>query len=91
MKNFVDDVFVDDVIGLIAYIIFSFGFLILVCLLVLPIANYRCNERGKIYGVETEVKIFNGCFAKVTDNKLIPMYIYENSIMNIMNVNVLNK
>ena len=86
MKNFVD-----NVIGLIAYIIFSIVALILVCLLILPIANYRCNERGKIYGVETELKLFNGCYAKVTDNKLIPMYIYENSTMNIMNINVLNK
>lgn len=86
MKNFVD-----NVIGLIAYIIFSICALILVCLLVLPIANYRCNERGKIYGVETELKLFNGCYVKVTDNKLIPMYIYENSTMNIMNVNVLDK
>lgn len=54
-----------------------------------PLSAYNCSIKGDLYGVETKHN-FSGCFVK-TEHSYVPMKLYEKSVMEITNINLLRK
>lgn len=54
-----------------------------------PLSAYQCSIKSDLYGIETKYN-FSGCYAK-TEYSVVPMKLYEKSVMEITNINLLRK
>jgi hypothetical protein len=78
----------EELLGLIAFI---FGLTLLLVVGVFgPLSYYDCNVKSDIYNVETKYNLVSGCYAK-TKESFVPMKLYEKSMMEITNINLLRK
>ena len=53
-----------------------------------PIVYADCSNKSELYKVETKFDIVSGCFVK-SDDIYVPLKLYEKSMMEITNVNVM--
>lgn len=54
-----------------------------------PLSAYNCHTKGDLYGIEVNHN-FSGCFVK-TEYSVVPMKLYEKSVMEITNINMMGK
>ena len=66
----------------------GFVFVGIICLISIPLTYYECSSKGNMYDVETNYSLVSGCFVKYNE-KYIPMNLYEKTMMDITNINIL--
>jgi len=54
-----------------------------------PMSSYNCHTKGDLYGIEINHN-FSGCYVK-TEYSVVPMKLYEKSVMEITNINMMGK
>ena len=80
----------DDLFELIKYmVILAVALIIIGTVVIYPLSAYNCSIKGDLYGIEVNHN-FSGCYAK-TEHSVVPMKLYEKSVMEITNINLLRK
>lgn len=54
-----------------------------------PLLYADCSNKSKLYKVETKFDIVSGCFVK-SDDMYVPLKLFEKSMMEVTNVNIMN-
>lgn len=54
-----------------------------------PMIYADCSNKSELYKVETKFDVISGCFVK-SDDIYVPLKLYEKSMMEVTNVNVVN-
>ena len=75
-------IFVYLIVGVIIFI---------TCLTIIgtPLLYVDCSNKSELYKAETKFDIVSGCFVE-SDGIYVPLKLYEKSMMEITNVNVMN-
>lgn len=60
-----------------------------IILILAPMIKYDCSTKSELYNIETKYDVISGCFVK-SDDTYVPLKIYEKSMMEVTNVNVMN-
>lgn len=80
----------DDLFELLTYmVILTVSLIIIGITVIYPMSSYNCHTKGDLYGIEVNHN-FSGCYAK-TEHSVVPMKLYEKSMMEITNINLLRK
>ena len=80
----------DDLFELLTYmVILAVALIIMGITVIYPMSSYNCHTKGDLYGIEVNHN-FSGCFVK-TEHSYVPMKLYEKSVMEITNINLLRK
>lgn len=80
----------DDLFELLKLMsILAVALIIMGITVIYPMSAYNCSIKGDLYGIETKHN-FSGCYAK-TEHSVVPMKLYEKSVMEITNINLLRK
>lgn len=71
--------------------IFSGAILFIVGLTIIatPFLYVDCSNKSQLYKTETKFDIVSGCFVK-SDDTYVPLKMYEKSMMEVTNVNIMN-
>lgn len=64
-------------------------FIVGLTIIATPFLYVDCYNKSELYKAETKFDIVSGCFVK-SDDIYVPLKLYEKSMMEITNVNVMN-
>lgn len=80
----------DDLFELLKYmVILAVALIIMGITVIYPMSSYNCHTKGDLYGIEVNHN-FSGCYVK-TEHSVVPMRLYEKSVMEITNINMMGK
>ena len=64
-------------------------FIVTLTIIGTPLIYADCSNKAELYKVETKFDIVSGCFVE-SDGIYVPLKLYEKSMMEITNINVMN-